>query len=114
MPRTIVQIIVHIGVPVQGSDTSIWDQIIATKKGEHTWLMTEQHMQAAEAQVLSSLPELDAATFRDLLQPVAVAANQRDPVDNPCDLVTHISADATPAAPRRQSHRRSTATANKY
>lgn len=70
-------------------------QIIATEKGECTWQMTEQRMKAAEAEVLSPLPEVEASTFRELLRRLAVAANQLDPVDNACDIGTDVGLDAT-------------------
>jgi DNA-binding MarR family transcriptional regulator len=69
-------------------------QIIATEKGECTWQMTEQRMKAAEAEVLSPLPEAEAATFRELLRRLAAAAIQLDPVDNACDISADVGLDA--------------------
>jgi DNA-binding MarR family transcriptional regulator len=73
-------------------------QIIATEKGEHTWQMAEQAMKAAEARVLSPIPQAEASTFRELLRRLAVAANQLDPVDNACDIGTDVGLDPNGAA----------------
>jgi DNA-binding MarR family transcriptional regulator len=69
-------------------------QIVATEKGECTWQLTEQRMKAAEAQVLGTLPEVEASIFRDLLRRLAVASLQLDPVDNACDVGADIGLDA--------------------
>jgi len=60
--------------------------IVATEHGQETLCDLEQRLRTAEEEVLGSLDDAERASFRMLLQRVAVKADTVDPLHNACVL----------------------------
>ena len=60
--------------------------IVATEQGRETLCDLEQRLATAEEEVLGSLEDSERASFRMLLQRVAVKADTVDPLHNACVL----------------------------
>jgi DNA-binding MarR family transcriptional regulator len=60
--------------------------IVPTDQGKETLCEMERRLTTAEDEILGSLDQPERASFRMLLQRVAMKANAVDPVHNACDL----------------------------
>jgi DNA-binding MarR family transcriptional regulator len=77
-------------------------RIVATDAGLATLCELQRKLRHIEDRVLSALPDDERAQFRTLLRRVAVAMDERDPLQDPCSVVESLG-DVEPAPrPRRR------------
>ena len=78
-------------------------RIVATEAGRATLCNLQRELRHIEDRVLGALPEDDRARFRTLLRQVAVAIDERDPLQDACAVVDSLSGvePATRARRRR-------------
>jgi DNA-binding MarR family transcriptional regulator len=77
--------------------------IVATTQGQQLWADIEHRLQEVEDHVLAALSTPERATFRELLQRLAVRANALDPVDSACEVVTDVDAALGSSAAESQA-----------
>lgn len=65
-------------------------RVTATDAGRQRAEQLERDLRRAEEHVLAPLPAEDRAAFRGLLQRLATAAQQQDPVPNACAVVEQL------------------------
>lgn len=81
-------------------------RVVATAHGRQVLADLDRQLASAEERLLAGLDTAQRSVLRDLLARVAIRANDRDPIDHPCDAVRDIAAprEAPPAPYERDRH----------
>jgi DNA-binding MarR family transcriptional regulator len=72
--------------------------IVTTAHGRERLSELERSLRSVELQVLGALPTDSQALFREQLRRIAARANELDPVDSACQVVTELDTGSAPRA----------------